>query len=91
MPEEERIQWTKRNLAIRMTGPHVVECLEKYGYDATLHQLVVLSTVYQDKYLEEYLALFPTVCVLRDFLKKIPVYDVDEETFEYLMKQGGIL
>lgn len=91
MPEE-RIAWTKKNLAIRIAGPHVVEALEKYGFRETLHQMVVISHSGKgDQYLEEMLTILPTITALRDFLKKIPTYEVDEETFEYLLKSGSVL
>ena len=89
MPEEERVVWTKRNLAIKITGPHVIECLEKHGYSMTLHQMVILSE--KDEYLNEFLSVFPTICAMRDFFKKITTYEVDAETFEYLMKSGSFV
>ncbi len=90
MPEQ--ISWTKKNLAIKITGPHVVECLETHGWHETLHQTVLLATRGShgegDQYLEEMLTVLPTLCVLRDFLKKIPTYEVSAEDFEALIKTG---
>ena len=34
------------------------------------------------------LVLFPGMVALSKFLKKIPSFEVDAETFEYLVKQG---
>lgn len=95
MPEEERQYWTKRNLAIKITGPHVVECLEKHGWTVTLHQCVAIASYgthgQGDDYLNELLSVMPTIYAMREFFKRMPTYEVDAETFEYLMKSGSFL
>lgn len=92
MPDEEREAWTKKNLAIRIAGPHVIESIEKHGWNATLHNVVVCcSKGAGDEYLNEFLTVMPTIACLRDFFKKMPTYEVDPETFEYLMKTGSFI
>lgn len=81
------LEWTKKNLAIKIAGPHVIECLEKHGWELTLHHMVIYSSKGDDM-LQEFLTMLPSIYALRDFLKRMPSYEVDEETFEYYMKSG---
>ena len=66
----------------------LVESLEENGASSTLHLLVSLASTETDDKIEDMLLMFPTMVCLHKFLKKIPSYEVDEKTFEYLMKQG---
>jgi len=64
------------------------ESLTENGEFLTLQALVSLSSVGGDSRLNEMLALFPSVVSMGKFFKKVPNYEVDAKTFEYLIKQG---
>ncbi len=67
----------------------LIESVEENGEGATLHTLISLSVASSgDKKVEDMLALFPTMVEMSKFLKKIPSFEVDAETFERLIKDG---
>jgi hypothetical protein len=65
----------------------LVESIEENGISHTLQTLISLSTV-EDSRIEEMLLMYPSMVCLNKFLKKIPNYEVDAKTFQYLIDQG---
>jgi hypothetical protein len=66
----------------------VIESVEENGETVTLQTLISLSAMSEDDKVDEMLLLFPGMVELNKFLKKIPSFEVDAETFERLIKDG---
>lgn len=64
------------------------ESLAENGEFLTLQALVSLSSPGGDPRLNEMLAIFPSIASMGRFFKKVPSYEVDAKTFEYLIRQG---
>lgn len=66
----------------------LVESLTENGESHTLQTLVSLSATCEDERVHEMLLMYPSLVAMGKFFKKVPSYEVDAKTFEYLMKQG---
>lgn len=65
----------------------LVESLGENGASHTLQTLMSLS-VGEDEKVQEMILMYPTLVAMNEFFKKVPSYEVDAKTFEYLIKQG---
>ena len=65
----------------------LAESLAQNGESHTLQILVSLSATCDEK-IHEMLLMYPSMVAMGTFFKKVPSYEVDAKTFEYLMKQG---
>lgn len=66
----------------------LAESLAENGEYNTLQALVSLSATCDDERVHEMLLMYPSLVAMGAFFKKVPSYEVDAKTFEYLMKQG---
>ncbi len=78
----ERIKHTLQLTEILM------ESISENGEHNTLQMLVSLSSIKKDERVEDMISMFPTLVCMNQFLKKIPAFEVDAETFERLIKEG---
>src|SRR4030042_100829 len=65
----------------------LLESCEENGEDATFNLLISVSVITPKA--DDLLCMFPVV-ELAKFIKRIPVHEVDEETFAYWVKQKEV-
>jgi hypothetical protein len=89
MEESDRILMKFAEMKHRLQSVEMLsESLAENGESLTLQTLVSLSVGENSRRLNEMLAMLPAVSTTARFFKRVPNYEVDAKTFEYLIKQG---
>jgi len=89
MEETSRMMQKYSEMKKKMQATQIViESVEENGETMTLHTLISLSVTSESDKVDEMLVIFPGMVELNKFLKKIPSFEVDAETFERLIKDG---
>lgn len=87
MEESDRVLMKYANIQHQLQiAQMLVESLDTNGASQTLQMLLSLSD--KEKKARDMLVMFPALVTIQVFFKRIPNYEVDAETFEYLIKQG---